>query len=610
MKLFLLILLFGIVIPASANTYSIGVLAYNGKPQAIDRWQPTATYLSANIPNAQFVVVPLTLEEGINAINKQEIDFILTNPGHYVRLEVNFGVTRIATFLNRYQAQTLKYFSAVIFTRQDSGIQTLKDLNGKTFAAVSEDAFGGFQLAQLALQDQGIDALKDLDMKWLGFPHADIVKAVLEGRAEAGIVRSGVIEKMAAAQQLDISQIRVLAQKQTEDYPFLHSVDLYPEWPFAKLPHTATALSKAVAISLLQMREDDEAARKSGGSGWTIPLTYSSIHEVLHRLQVEPYPPSPLVMSTFWRAYKPWIIILSLFFLVNIIMLIRQSYRNQKLKNTEQALHGHQVELEEVVQHRTDELLQINETLQIEIAAHVQAEKTLREGCESIKSLYSVLTRPDLDRQQKMNSMVDSVRQYLGTEFALLSSLDNGHYKVRSLSPANSNITVPLSAALSQQAIKEQQIVLRENTDLWRSYIACPVFINGELRCLLEFASTEQFHINEESAEGHYSSDLSMNILSLISQWIGNENLMLEEEQKSQASNLEITQRFDELSPRERDVLALLVQGESTKMMARNLGISGKTVEMHRANLLRKTQAKSSTELVQLAVISGIFQPT
>jgi len=55
------------------------------------------------------------------------------------------------------------------------------------------------------------------------------------------------------------------------------------------------------------------------------------------------------------------------------------------------------------------------------------------------------------------------------------------------------------------------------------------------------------------------------------------------------------------------EVLKLLTQGEPTKSMARILDISTKTVEMHRANLLRKTNAKSSTELVQLTVISGFF---
>lgn len=606
--LFILLLL--ISAPAAASTYSIGVLAYNGKPQALARWQATAAFLTEKIANASFEIKPLTLEETINAINKQQIDFILTNPGHYVRLEVNFGVTRIVTFLNRYKEQTLKYFSAAIFTRSDSQIKTLQDLQGHSFAAVSKDAFGGFHLAQLALLNKGIDIVKQLDMIWLGFPHADIVKAVIEGRADAGIVRSGVIEKMIAEDKLDGSKIRILQQKKTPGYPFLHSVKLYPEWPFAKLPHTDTALAKNVAISLLEMPKNDIAAIHAGGSGWTIPLTYTSIHDVLRRLQVEPYPPRPMQLSTFWEAYQNWIIMLAFLLLIALFALVRLSRTNQLLQLTQQQLQKQQSELEETVQQRTDELLQINETLQIEISAHLQSEKTLQEGCESLKSLYSVLNRIDLDRQQKLNSMVESVRQYLDAEYALLTSVHSRFEGISIMSPVNSSISAPLSSELSQLAVQEQQIIWRENTDQWQKYICCPIFIQGDSHFLLEFSSSFQYLAENDSGEQRQNSELSKNILSLVSQWIGNETKLLQDEKQSRAQNDNIIQRFESLSPRETQVLSLLTRGESTKSMARMLDISTKTIEMHRANLLRKTNSKSSTELVQLAVISGLFDQT
>jgi len=611
MKVFVVFcILLSSISSALAQSYAIGVLAYNGKERAVKRWQPTADYLTQQIPDAQFKVVPLTLEECVNAIHKQELAFILTNPGHYVRLEVQFGITRIATFLNKYQQQTLKHFSATIFTRQDNHIESLDELKGRSFAAVSEDAFGGFQLAQLALKEQGIDALEELEIKWFGFPHADIVKAVMDGRADAGVVRSGVIEKMASTQTVDLSQIKVLQPKQTQGYPFMHSVGLYPEWPFSKLPNTDTRLSKAVAISLLKMYENDQAALSSGGSGWTIPLTYSSIHAVLRQLQVEPYTPRPMEIASFWQSYQQWIIALGLLFLLIIIMLMRLIQTNRALKSSQQAIQSYQGELEETVQHRTDELLQINETLQIEIASHVQTEKTLREGCESLKSLYSVLSRTDLDREQKLNSMLDSVRQYLGLEIALLSKFSDGQCEVCSLIPSNAKIPVPLSKTLSQQSIEEHQIITRENVDNFRSYIVCPVFIDRSVYCILEFANFAQSQSEMIEMKDRYSSDLSMNILSLVSQWIGNETLLLENEKQSQKQHKDIKSRFEGLSPRETEVLQLLTQGESTKQMARILGISSKTVEMHRANLLKKTNAKSSTELVQLSVISGIYSDT
>jgi two-component system, LuxR family, response regulator FixJ len=59
--------------------------------------------------------------------------------------------------------------------------------------------------------------------------------------------------------------------------------------------------------------------------------------------------------------------------------------------------------------------------------------------------------------------------------------------------------------------------------------------------------------------------------------------------------------RLASLTAREREVLELLAAGQRSKQIARNLSISVKTVEEHRANLLRKTGSASMLELVSLA---------
>jgi PAS domain S-box-containing protein len=53
-----------------------------------------------------------------------------------------------------------------------------------------------------------------------------------------------------------------------------------------------------------------------------------------------------------------------------------------------------------------------------------------------------------------------------------------------------------------------------------------------------------------------------------------------------------------ELTPREREIAALLVQGKTSKLIARQVGLSPRTVEMHRAKLMRKFAAATSSELV------------
>jgi RNA polymerase sigma factor (sigma-70 family) len=64
-----------------------------------------------------------------------------------------------------------------------------------------------------------------------------------------------------------------------------------------------------------------------------------------------------------------------------------------------------------------------------------------------------------------------------------------------------------------------------------------------------------------------------------------------------------LAKRLSALSPREREVLELVVAGQTNKEIARALGISDKTVETHRAQIMRKTSASSLAELVQLVTL-------
>jgi two-component system, LuxR family, response regulator FixJ len=64
--------------------------------------------------------------------------------------------------------------------------------------------------------------------------------------------------------------------------------------------------------------------------------------------------------------------------------------------------------------------------------------------------------------------------------------------------------------------------------------------------------------------------------------------------------------RLADLSPRERDVLQGLVAGKINKVIAHDLSISPRTVEVYRANLMAKTGARSMSELMRLALAAGM----
>jgi FixJ family two-component response regulator len=66
-----------------------------------------------------------------------------------------------------------------------------------------------------------------------------------------------------------------------------------------------------------------------------------------------------------------------------------------------------------------------------------------------------------------------------------------------------------------------------------------------------------------------------------------------------------LDERLQTLTPREREVLDLALKGHSSKVIAGELGISHRTVELHRGNLLEKLGVASITELLRLKLGSG-----
>jgi len=82
-----------------------------------------------------------------------------------------------------------------------------------------------------------------------------------------------------------------------------------------------------------------------------------------------------------------------------------------------------------------------------------------------------------------------------------------------------------------------------------------------------------------------------------------------EGEEQHRARKVEIGERVAALSPRERQVLLGLLKGRANKTIAYELGISARTVEVYRANLMTKMQAASLSELIRMALLADKILP-
>jgi FixJ family two-component response regulator len=69
---------------------------------------------------------------------------------------------------------------------------------------------------------------------------------------------------------------------------------------------------------------------------------------------------------------------------------------------------------------------------------------------------------------------------------------------------------------------------------------------------------------------------------------------------------VQLRERFDSLTPREREILTLVVSGRRNKQIANELGLSEMTVKVHRSQIMRKMQANSLVDLVRMADLLGV----
>lgn len=262
----------------------IGILAHRGPEAAIQHWVPLSEYLSTSVPGWRFEILPVTLISAAEKIAAKEIEFLITNPGHFVALAEDHSLSAIATRerLVGTEPPGLLNYGTVILVRKDSGIRTIGELRGRTMAAVSPEAFGGFQIAWSEMMRQGVDPFDDLgNLRFMGFPQDAIVAAVLDGEVDAGVVRSSLLESLQAEGRIDMAELEILNSLAQPDYPFRITGHLFPEWPFVALPGVDKDLKESVSLALIGTQDPAVTRRFGLEDAWSTPLSYGAVRRLI-----------------------------------------------------------------------------------------------------------------------------------------------------------------------------------------------------------------------------------------------------------------------------------------------------------------------------------------
>ncbi|MBE0508637.1 MAG: PhnD/SsuA/transferrin family substrate-binding protein [Marinospirillum sp.] len=318
-----LLLLSGNSNAVPSSTLHLGVLEWRDSVIPAGYWQPTLAAIGRQLPNHQVVLHPLNLQELEVALAAGQLDFVMTNPGHYVQLSQHYPLAPLATLRNPAFDPPQQAVGSVLIVAAESAVQQWRDLRNRRVAAVHPEAFGGFQLIWDQLEHHGLNLQRDVG-EWIftGYPMEALLDRLNTGEVDAVVLRSCLLESLAAEGRLDLQDYRVIGKRQMAGYPCQLSSDLYPDWPFLSTGRQPTEVVQQIALALLQMPDTPE-----NRSQWSTPLSYQPVYQLFERLRVGPYaafPRNPLL--ALLHQYRYLLLVLAGLMILFLIHHLRVSH--------------------------------------------------------------------------------------------------------------------------------------------------------------------------------------------------------------------------------------------------------------------------------------------
>ncbi|MGM0600312.1 MAG: ATP-binding protein, partial [Candidatus Rifleibacteriota bacterium] len=316
--IFLLVLIFfsALTTFSAARTVKIGVLHKESLSGWDYDWHKTFDKLKQALPLYNFEMVELSWLDLNKAIKEEQVDFVISSPIFCAEAVFEGQLTVLATL--KRQSEDLRGFEelygSVIFWRSDNhSIKNLWDIKGRKVAAGSVLSIGGWLAAAREFAERGID-LKNYCSALSHYNHSEkVVEEVLAKKAEFGICRTSILEKMSKKGKINLNDLTISKEFVSHELPFLCSTRLYPEWSLARRAGVSKLLAEKVTMALFKMTEDIGTMHTI----WGIPANYAPVHQLMKTLQLEPFDSDVSFFRTALKNLRKW---LALFFIA-IIML-------------------------------------------------------------------------------------------------------------------------------------------------------------------------------------------------------------------------------------------------------------------------------------------------
>ena len=345
---FLLIFIFLPGLSLATESFHLGIFAYRPVEVIEKRWQYLESYLEQQVPNSDFVLHILELDELEQGVQQNRFDFVFTNPRHFIQMRSKYPLSgALGTLVRLQNDHPVSALGGVIFTLKDNQqINSLADVAGETIAAPGEGFLGGYQAPLYELHQAGID-ISELDFVFTGSPHDKVVQYLRDGKASVGFVRTSALEQMAAEGQLLMDDLKIINQQNLSDYPFVISTRLFPEWPFVVLPKVRESTARRVASAILALEPNHPVSQQIGISGFTVPADYLPVELSMRELGLPPFDVEPDVsLMQIWQQHNMLIIALVFTSGLILLLLLIIARQNYSLRLSEQKVTQYLKEIE------------------------------------------------------------------------------------------------------------------------------------------------------------------------------------------------------------------------------------------------------------------------
>ena len=317
-------------------TLTLGLFTYYSPEEMRACCQPIVDYLNANIPEFGLRLKPINLHDVEDALASNELDFIVTNPGHYILLRERYNIREpVATIVRQADgSQAIHRNGGIIFTRQDrDDIRQLEDVRGKWIAVAGTKHLSGYEAQAYELLQAGILLPKDAHLVETG-SYQDVIDAVRSGGVDIGFLPARVFHDFVAGNEKTAGDFRVLNQKDYPGFPFMVSTRLYPQWPVVALPHVSQEQVEALTRHLFTLSSDHPVAITAAIAGFSPPADYHSVEQIVRALELPPYDQPPAItLHDIWEQHKIAGVISLLAALIILMLLQLLVTRNRQLQS-------------------------------------------------------------------------------------------------------------------------------------------------------------------------------------------------------------------------------------------------------------------------------------